>query len=289
MYIFFAAAVLGFGLYEIFSYIVKPPSRKAQKAARRLMEKRGVKDDLYDFFIRPAAFAVSKIIHIDPYKKEKLTRDLERADIPYSPEMYYANAVTISMFVCVGALVFIPLGMKTLTFCVMFFAVLMFFRNIEQVKDKLKTINEEIKRELPRFVRMYNHSRGDNVQLLEIVEKYRVVAGEKFKYDLDLLIMDLKTTGEETALANFEARVNIPQLTNFVNILMGSIKGDDMSVALQLMEGEMRALSRENIRRIMNARPPKVKRAVIATGAMLIVMYLYVIGMDLINSLAVFN
>ncbi|NDO19219.1 hypothetical protein FMM68_06065 [Lachnospiraceae bacterium MD329] len=280
--------VIAFGLYEIATMVIVLPSRQTLKATKRLVQKHTILQDLKDLFVTPIATFISKFIKLDRIKREKLRKDLERVDIQESPEMYYANAITISLLMCLGSLFLIPLGMKIITAAAFLLAIAVYFANVERVKEKIKETNEAIKRELPRFVRMYNHSRGDNIQFVDIAEKYRQIAGDKFKYDLDLLIMDLKTGNEENALLNFAERVNIPQMTSFVNVVLGAIKGDNVSVSLQLMEGEMKILARENKRRIMQERPGKVKRATIATGIMLLVMYFFVLGKDLISNTAFF-
>ena len=280
--------VIAFGLYEIATMVIVLPSRQTLKATKRLVQKHTILQDLKDLFVTPIATFISKFIKLDRIKREKLRKDLERVDIQESPEMYYANAITISLLMCFGSLFLIPLGMKIITAAAFLLAIAVYFANVERVKEKIKETNEAIKRELPRFVRMYNHSRGDNIQFVDIAEKYRQIAGDKFKYDLDLLIMDLKTGNEENALLNFAERVNIPQMTSFVNVVLGAIKGDNVSVSLQLMEGEMKILARENKRRIMQERPGKVKRATIATGIMLLVMYFFVLGKDLISNTAFF-
>lgn len=288
MYIILVGLLLGFGIYEVITTVIILPSRQTLKSVKRLTEKRTITQDLKEFLVTPIAVIISKFIKLSSIKREKLRRDLERVGIMDSPEMYYANAITISLWICIASLLMIPLGLKVLTFALFVLSVLIYLKNIDLVKDKIQETNNAIKRELPRFVRMYNHSRGDNVQFVDIAEKYSKIAGEKFKYDIDMLIMDLKTGNEEAALINFAGRVNIPQMTNFVNVVLGSIKGDDMGVALQLMEGEMKALSRENKRRIMQERPGKVKRATVATGMMLLVMYFFVLVMDLVQNTAFF-
>lgn len=287
--IFLLALLLGFGIYEIVTIFVILPSKSTIKAINRLTEKKSISQELKEFFVIPIATLISKMIKFSSVSRERMQRNLDRVGIMETPEMYYANAITVSLWIAVSSLFLIPLGLNVMMIATVLLAVVMYFKNIDTVNTKLKDINNAIKQELPRFVRMYNHSRGDNVQFVDIVEKYNKIAGDKFKYDLEMLIMDLKTGNEENALLNFAERVNISQVTNFVNVILGSIKGDDMGVALQLMEGEMKALSRENKRRIMQERPGKVKRATMATGAMLLIMYFFVLGMDLIQNTAFFR
>ena len=70
---------------------------------------------------------------------------------------------------------------------------------------------------------------------------------------MDLLIVDLKTGSEESALISFAERTNIQELSNFVNILLGSIKGDDVSTAIQLTQREMEVIRREEKNRKIKA------------------------------------
>ena len=166
--------VIAFGLYEIATMVIVLPSRQTLKATKRLVQKHTILQDLKDLFVTPIATFISKFIKLDRIKREKLRKDLERVDIQESPEMYYANAITISLLMCLGSLFLIPLGMKIITAAAFLLAIAVYFANVERVKEKIKETNEAIKRELPRFVRMYNHSRGDNIQFVDIAESHSV-------------------------------------------------------------------------------------------------------------------
>ncbi len=94
------------------------------------------------------------------------------------------------------------------------------------------------------------------------MERYqRKIAGDDFKYDLDILITDLKTGNTEDALQRFDERVNIPQLSTFISGVIGTSKGiDQETFFLSLMEQEMKILARENIKREIAKRPGKIKK-----------------------------
>ena len=109
------------------------------------------------------------------------------------------------------------------------------------------------------------------------------------QYDLDLLIVDLKTGSEESALISFAERTNIQELSNFVNILLGSIKGDDVSTAIQLTQREMEVIRREEKNRKILALPDKVKVSIYATGIMLAILAITPILMDMAKSLTAFK
>ena len=101
--------------------------------------------------------------------------------------------------------------------CVMLLGIMLFFKERQAAREKLKKINGKILDELPRFVRTYNNSLKSSKDILKFMERYRKIAGDDFKYDLDILITDLKTGNTEEALQRFDERVNIPQLSTFIH------------------------------------------------------------------------
>lgn len=84
-------------------------------------------------------------------------------------------------------------------------------------------------------------------------------------------------------------RTNIQELSNFVNILLGSIKGDDVSTAIQLTQREMEVIRREEKNRKILALPDKVKVSIYATGIMLAILAITPILMDMAKSLTAFK
>lgn len=288
MYITIVTLLLGFGMYQLANTFIILPSRQSIKSAKRLQEKRKLSDDLSAFFVDPISKLLVKVINLDSRKREKMQRNLERVNIPKTPEKFYADALVISFWILAFGLVWIVVGIPFLLIVCVVTAVWLFTENISLLRKKVSKIEEAIRNDMPKFVSIYNHARGDNVNLVDIVEKYRRTACEEFHYDLDLLIMDLKTGNEEIALQDFAARISITQLDHFVNILIGSSKGEDMTNSLILMENEMSVLMIENKRRKLQRLPDKVRGATIATGISLVALVITPIIIDLVKSLSAF-
>ena len=245
MFLIIIIGLIGFGLYELATTVYTVPNRQTKKAVKRLVNQKKLSDDLKEFFVDPISKVFSKFIKMDRIAREKQQRNLLRVGIDITPEKYYADALVISLWIlCLGAL-FILIGVPIFFAIAAIFAVWLFFSNIDVANKEIKKVNNAITRDLPKFVMIYDHARGDNVQLVDIIEKYREAACKEFQYDLDLLIVDLKTGSEESALISFAERTNIQELSNFVNILLGSIKGDDVSTAIQLTQREMEVIRRE--------------------------------------------
>ena len=283
MFLIIVIGLIGFGLYELVTTVYTVPNRQTKKSIKRLTQQKKLSEDLREFFVDPISKVILKFIKMDRIAREKKRKDLLRVGMDITPEKYYADAIVISLWIlCLGAL-FILIGFSV----ILSFAL--FFNNIEVVNKKINFINQAITRDLPKFVMIYDHARGDNVQLVDIIEKYRQAACEEFQYDLDLLIVDLKTSSEEAALISFSERTNIQELSNFVNILLGSIKGDDVSTAIKLTEREMEVIRREEKNRKILALPDKVRMAIVATGVMAAIVAVTPIIMDTVKGISMFK
>lgn len=289
MFLIIVMGLIGFGLYELVTTVYTVPTRQTQKAIKRLAQQKKLSEDIREFFVDPISKFVSKFIKMDRIAREKRRKNLLRVGMGITPEKYYADAIVISLWIlCLGAL-FILIGLPLFFAISVVLSVALFFNNIETVNKKINEINQAITKDLPKFVMIYDHARGDNVQLVDIIEKYRQAACKEFLYDLDLLIVDLKTSSEETALISFSERTNIQELSNFVNILLGSIKGDDVSTAIKLTEREMEVIRREEKNRKILALPDKVRMAIVATGAMVAIVAMTPIIMDMIKGISMFK
>ena len=277
MFLIIVIGLIGFGLYELVTTVYTVPNRQTKKSIKRLTQQKKLSEDLREFFVDPISKVILKFIKMDRIAREKKRKDLLRVGMDITPEKYYADAIVIS----IGFPLFFAISV------ILSFAL--FFNNIEVVNKKINFINQAITRDLPKFVMIYDHARGDNVQLVDIIEKYRQAACKEFQYDLDLLIVDLKTSSEEAALISFSERTNIQELSNFVNILLGSIKGDDVSTAIKLTEREMEVIRREEKNRKILALPDKVRMAIVATGVMAAIVAVTPIIMDTVKGISMFK
>lgn len=289
MFFIIVIGLIGFGLYELVTTVYTVPNRKTKKSIKRLTKQKKLLEDLREFFVDPISKVILKFIKMDRIAREKKRKDLLRVGMDITPEKYYADAIVISLWIlCLGVL-FILIGLPLFFAISVILSVALFFNNIEVVNKKINLINQAITRDLPKFVMIYDHARGDNVQLVDIIEKYRQAACKEFLYDLDLLIVDLKTSSEEAALISFSERTNIQELSNFVNILLGSIKGDDVSTAIKLTEREMEVIRREEKNRKILALPDKVRMAIVATGVMAAIVAVTPIIMDTVKGISMFK
>ena len=289
MYYLLVGFILAYGIYTLAGQFITFPTKRTEKAMSSFKRKQSIGESFYNLITFPIIKVVSKLVRIEPYESRKLEKDLQRAGINLSPAEYKAKAFVTAGLVVLFSFVFIPLGLTVITLLVMLLGVMLFFKERQAVKDKLRNINGRIIEELPRFVRTYNNSLKSSKDILRFMERYRKIAGDDFKYDLDILITDLKTGNTEESLQRFDERVNIPQLSTFISGVIGTSKGVDQETFFYLMEQDMKILARENIKREIAKRPGKIKKATVAVGVMMFLLYLYPIFMDLKNGLGIFN
>lgn len=289
MYYLLTTLILAVGIYSLAGNYITFPTTQTDKAMSGFKRKQSIGERFYTSVTYPLTKIISKFIRMEGYQKRKLEKDLQRAGINLTPAEYYAKAYVTAGLVILLSFLFIPLGLPMITMCVMLLGIMLFFKERQSVKEKLNKINGKILDELPRFVRTYNNSLKSSKDILKFMERYRKIAGDDFKYDLDILITDLKTGNTEEALQRFDERVNIPQLSTFISGVIGTSKGIDQETFFYLTEQDMKILARENIKREIAKRPGKIKKATVAVGIMMFLLYLYPIFIDLKNGLGIFN
>jgi len=140
------------------------------------------------------------------------------------------------------------------------------YSEMTKVKSRLKELDERIGMVLPSFARTITENLKLTRDLTEIFSRYlRDVPDTPLQADLTRLIARMKT-GEnvETALMAFDASVNVPACSSFVAALIQITKGFEQEAYMEAINAEMATLNRENMKRIMDRRPGKLKKAKVA-------------------------
>ena len=85
--------LISYGLYKIITGFITVPSREIDKNIQNMQGTEGVLDDLKKLFISTPAKFIARFVNIDMYKRQKLSRDLERAGYKENPEEFYGCAI----------------------------------------------------------------------------------------------------------------------------------------------------------------------------------------------------
>lgn len=276
------------GLNMILTNIYIVPTKRSIKYLRKPISSKSNKDKLYKI-IDPIAICIRRLIRPDQYKKNSMEAKLKRCKIDIDYEMFIARAIAISMMTFIFSFVFIIVKIYIAAATCMLLSVAMYFSQIQKPDDEIKKINESILKEFPRFVSTFAHSLSSTNDLVKIFEKYKKVAGESFVYDLEVLISDLQTGNQEQALKNFDERLGIAQISDFVVAAIGIVHGTQQREYLKLVEMEAKNLLREQIKREIAERPNKIMPVLWITVLGCILLFMTPVILSLADGLAIFR
>lgn len=104
-------------------------------------------------------------------------------------------------------------------------------------------------------------------------DKYRAVAGDGLRYELDRLVTAMKAGNHEQALTDFADRIQIDYLTTFVSGLVSQSKGIDQKMFLRMTEEEIKKISVERIKQKAFKKPEKLRlsQAMLVIGVLALI------------------
>jgi len=278
------AVLFAAGLFLILADVLKLPTMGAAKAmlsaGRR--DKRAAKT--VEAYLMSGAVRLSRVIHLDEYRKSRMANVLKAAGINMSPEVYIAYA-----FIKAGAILFgvIPclLLFPLLSPVMVFLAVLVYFKETRKADEQLKVRREQIESELPRFVATIEQSLKSSRDVLSILENFKKNAGTAFASELDIVTADMRSSSYEAALTRFEARLNSPQLSDVVRGLIGVLRGDDGTIYFQMLAHDFKLLELQRLKGEAQKIPPKIRIFSFIMLVCFLFTYLAIIAYEIIKSL----
>ena len=121
--------------------------------------------------------------------------------------------------------------------------------------------------------------------VIKLLETYQTISGDGLKYDIEILIMDLKSGNFEEAMTEFDKRVGNAYVSRLVKSLISVNRGDNQESSLNYLISDMGTLAKEMMQRELNKRPGRVKMLVIPIVAVAVGTLFYVIGVNLFTAL----
>lgn len=276
--------------------LLKIPKLSMKKNIKNLKtEKEEPGKRLLNRFVMPLVKPFARLIRLDPAKEAKMASMLRRGGLEMTPKEYYARAILCALFTVPLALLMFAIGAANIAPIVLIFSVVVYFHFTTDLKDKMKEKKNRIEMELPGFVRSILYKLDDiksgsnraivQVDLIQIFEDYLKVASEVFRYDVSVLVMEMKAKDIETALRNFNERIGLTDVSFLVNALIGLYRGEHQGEALAYLARDMDIKAKEALRKKLNKLPRRIKIASIPLVAVTLASLLYVIGSHLIKSM----
>ena len=281
--LFFFALLFTTGTYFVISDVLKLPTLASTKAVLTVA-RQGKKQAMN---LEPVVFELSsrlsRFIIIDCYKRRKLENALKSAGIKLTPETYLAKAWVKAVLTALLILPVLPI-FPILAPVILVLAIAIFFREQQAAYEIVRQKREDIEYELPRFVSTVSQELKASRDVLSIIISYQKNAGESFKKELEITIADMKSGNEETALTRLEGRIGSTMLSDVVRGLISVKRGDNGTVYFEMLSHDFKLLELQRLKLLAMKCPGKVRKYSFFMLGCLILMYLGVLGYEIMNS-----
>ena len=277
------AMLFSCGTYLIAADYLELPTHKAAAAVMNSAKQERKKKRSYEVLVLELSSKLSRLIHINEYKKRKLAATLKSAGVKLTAETYIAKAWVKSGLVLLGiipAVIIFPL----LSFVILVLAVMIYFKEIRSADEVMKKRREAIENELPRFALTLEQELKGSRDILRILETYKINAVPEFRYELDITVADMKSGSYEAALSRLEARVGSTMLSDVVRGLLSVLRGDDGRVYFQMLAHDFKLLEVQKLKLIAMKRPAKVRKYSFFMLGCFILMYLAVMAVEILKA-----
>ena len=279
-------SISGVGFFLILSDCFRVPFFKTSKAINNLAKRQKKKTSILEIWLGDVALWISKRLRINEFKRIQLELDLRSAGVNLSPEMHIANSIVKSMLIGIMAvpiLFIFPL----LSPIIVALAVMIYFKASKGVADKIKEKRRHIEYELPRFVSHIEKTLKHNRDVLYILDSYKNNAGDEMKQEIEITIADMRSGNYEAALTRFESRVGSSMLSDVTRGLIGVLRGDETDVYWAGLAVKFSDYQRQLLKQQAQKIPSKVKRLSMCLLFCFMLIYVVVIGMEIMNSIGV--
>ena len=102
--------------------------------------------------------------------------------------------------------------------------------------------------------------------------------------ELEVLLADMQTSDVQRALMRFDNRMNSAEISRLVAALIEIDRGTDATMTLQYLAQDMTTLHRSLIQKELDKRPGQMRRAILPSGVILVVMMFYIMIMAVVTS-----
>ena len=116
---------------------------------------------------------------------------------------------------------------------------------------------------------------------------YQKNAGNELKHEIGITVADMRSGNYEAALTRFESRVGSSMLSDVTRGLIGVLRGDETEVYWSGLAVKFSDYQRQNLKQQAQKVPGKVKRLSMCLLFCFMLIYIVVIGMEIVNSIGI--
>ncbi|HWQ77866.1 MAG TPA: hypothetical protein VN381_03575 [Anaerovoracaceae bacterium] len=285
LYIILALIFYLEGYSLLTAYNNQDPEKSTRKAYKKSVESRtSLSDKISARYLLPLAKLIAPRIPLSEEYEYEFKPKLERAGIPLTPKEYYARPIAAALLLSPLLILTVLSGLNFVMMaliCVILFGTAM--KYLTEADTRLQEKRIEIEKELPGFIRSIIYKLdGDpdgviKADLVAIFEDYSKVGNSVFLYDVNYLIMDMKSKDLETALRSMDSRMCIPEVSFLCDALIGLTRGEHQGTTLEHLAHDMDLKAVANIDKEIAKRPGKMARAAIPMLIVTGIAYVYVL------------
>lgn len=274
------------GIFAVLSQLLGLPPASTGRGVRLATHKEFSPMDFVNiYFISPFVKILSPMVRMTEFKERRMGIQLARAGIELTSKEYVARSYLMAAAALILSGLLLSVTMRNMLALAIVLAVVVYFHFNGEINDRLKAKDRLIEAELPKFVRAIVQGLKTENDIIKLLETYQTIAGEGLKYDIEVLIMDLKSGNYEDAMIAFDKRVGNAYISRLTKALISISRGDNQDSALNYLISDMGLLAKETMQRELNKRPGRVKMLIIPIVLVAVATLFYVIGMHLFNSL----
>ena len=282
--IFIFGLMLAVGLYFISADLLKLPTLAAEKAMLSAQRSEKKQSQTIETILNGFAVKLSRVLPMNEYKKDKLTKTLSAAGMEMSPELYMSEALVKAGAIALLALPCLALA-PLLSPIALFLAILIYLKEIRKADEAMSKKRGKIEAELPRLSATLEQELKASRDVLSILENYKKSAGVALALELDILTADMRSSSYEAALVRFEGRIGSAMLSDIVRGLIGVLRGDDGGTYFQMLSHDMKQLELQRLKAEANKIPGRIRKYSFIMLMCFTLTYAVVIVSEILKSL----
>ncbi len=278
--------VFAAGIYCFALILLKVPSKRTTKAIKAVATRNRPAAVSFKNTYNDIALFVSRFIRLNEFKKKELTDSLKIANIAMTPELFTARALVKSAGVM---LLSIPFFFIFPIFGILLVAlsILMYFQEKQRVDSCIKEKRRQIELDLPRFVYAISQETQMTHDVITILERHKDNFSSYFNEEIEITISDMRTGNYEAAITRFEGRIGSTNLSEVCRGLIEMIRGNDTHVYWETLAIRFSELQKQQLRNIALKIPPKVHRLSFFLMMCMMLLYVVVLGWELISNMGI--
>ena len=277
-------ALFGFACFLFLADLFKLPYRATIKSVMGLESQMNEGNSKINSGLESIAIWLAKVIKINPYKRAQMVSDLRTSRMDITPEMFLANGMVKAGVVAIIGIPILPI-FWWLSLIVFFMAGMMYLNHVRSLAGRIKEKRNAIEYELPRLVFTIEKTLRHSRDVLLMLETYQNIAGPELKHELTITTADMRSGNYETAITRMESRVGSSMMSDICRGLISVMRGDDTMVYWQSLELKLENHQREMLKAKAEKGPRKVNKLSMIMLVCFMMVWVVVMGVQIITSL----